>query len=64
MRLKGEQLRLICCLEPKNGVGTWGFKEEEGNSQEDKKNRCLVLEKLKKKVIFENNSFPWAKPPT
>ena len=26
MRLKGEQLRLIWCLEPKNGVGTWASK--------------------------------------
>lgn len=29
--------------ELRNGLGTWGFKGEEDNSQGSKKNRCLVI---------------------
>ena len=41
MRPKGKLGR--CHPELKNEIGTWGFKGEESNSQDDKKSRCLVI---------------------
>lgn len=37
-----EQLRFMCHPELRNGIGSWGFKGEEGNSQDDK-SRYLVI---------------------
>ena len=35
MRLKGSlQLRLVYCPELRKGIGAWGFRGEEGNSQQ------------------------------
>ena len=41
MRPKGKLGR--CRPELKNEIGTWGFKGEEGDSQDDKKGRCGVM---------------------
>ena len=51
-------LRIICHAELRNGVGVWGFKGEEGNSQENQKSRCLVIRCLpcfRIKIFFGNN---------
>lgn len=37
------QLKIICHPELRNGIGARSFKGDEDNSQDDKKNKCLVI---------------------
>lgn len=47
------QLRLTCHLELRDEQGSWGFKAEEGDSQ-DKKGKCLVIRWL---TCYTDRSF-------
>lgn len=54
----------------RKGLRAKGFKEEEGNSQEDEKRKCMVTKCLpchadkflKQKALFGNRSLPAAHP--
>lgn len=39
-------MRYICHLELTNGIGTWRFKAEEGNSQGNKQSSCMIIRRL------------------
>ena len=41
---RNQTMRLICYPELKKEIGSQGFKEEEGNSQENEKSRYLISE--------------------
>ena len=65
MRLKAvKQLRLVSNLELGNGSVAWGFKEEEGDSQEITK-ACLVISccpATQIKVVSGNRSLSGPSP--
>lgn len=44
MSRQKRKMKWVCHPEPRNGGRAWGFKEEEDNSQDNKKKiKCIII---------------------